>query len=165
MSVYGSFLVLKWPDKSIFIWFLNNTWEVVFHKRGSPRGFGEQGNMSLFLGNRGTKLYKLEDENIESKFITRGTHTENVQEHGNIGQFWKGTRTPPPLPLGDPHKICLSCENSLNTSFITHCVAKRLMGRSLTRVYVYVSNYFIINKNANLLFYVFLFSLKMCQLM
>ena len=24
----------------------------------------EQGNMSLFLGNRGTKLYKLEDQNI-----------------------------------------------------------------------------------------------------
>ena len=24
----------------------------------------EQGNMSLFLGKRGTKLYKLEDENI-----------------------------------------------------------------------------------------------------
>ena len=59
----------------------------------------EQGNMSLFLGNRGTKLYKLEDENIVSKFITRGTNTENVREHGNIGQFSKGTRT----PQGDPH--------------------------------------------------------------
>ena len=52
----------------------------------------EQGNMSLFLGNRGTKLYKVEDENIVSKFITRGTDTENVREDGNIGQFWKGTR-------------------------------------------------------------------------
>ena len=52
----------------------------------------EQGNMSVFLGNRGTKLYKLEDENIASKFIKRGTNKENVWEHGNIGQFWKGTR-------------------------------------------------------------------------
>ena len=52
----------------------------------------ERGNVSLFLGNRGTKLYKLEDENIASKFIKRGTNKENVSEHGNIGQFWKGTR-------------------------------------------------------------------------
>ena len=49
----------------------------------SPRGFGEQGNMSLFSGNKGTKLYKLEAENIVSKFIKRGTNTENVWEHGN----------------------------------------------------------------------------------
>ena len=64
----------------------------------------EQGNMKLFLGNRGTKLYKLEDENIVyvSKIITRGTNTENVREHENIGQFWKGTREQGP-PLGDPH--------------------------------------------------------------
>ena len=60
--------------------------------------------MNLFLGNRGTKLYKLEDENIASKFIKRGTNKENVWEHGNIGQFWKGTREKGP-PLGDPH-IC-----------------------------------------------------------
>ena len=29
-----------------------------------------------------------------SKFIKRGTNRENVWEHENIGQFWKGTRTP-----------------------------------------------------------------------
>ena len=44
----------------------------------------EQGNMVLFLGNRATELYKLEEENIVSKFITRGTNTENVREHGAI---------------------------------------------------------------------------------
>ena len=44
----------------------------------------EQGNMSLILGNRGTKLYKLEDENIASKLIKRGTNKENVWEHWNI---------------------------------------------------------------------------------
>jgi len=60
---------------------------------GFPSGFGEQGNiakiskgtenMSPFFGNRGTKLYKLEDKNIVSKLIRRGTNYENVWEHGN----------------------------------------------------------------------------------
>ena len=60
----------------------------------------EQGNMSVFLENRGTKLYNLKDENMASKFIKRGTNKENVWEHGNIGQFWKGTREqrPPGRP-------------------------------------------------------------------
>ena len=54
--------------------------------------------MGPFLGNKGIKLCKLEDENIASKFIKRGTNKENVWEHGNIGQFWKGTREQgPPL--------------------------------------------------------------------
>ena len=51
--------------------------------------------MSLFLGNRGTKIYKLEDENIVNKLITRGTNTENVREHGAILEGNKD-------PLGDP---------------------------------------------------------------
>ena len=69
---------------------------------GFPSGLGEQGNiakiskgtgnMSPFFGNRGTKLYKLEDENIVSKFMKRGTNYDNVWEHGNIGQFSKRTR-------------------------------------------------------------------------
>ena len=46
---------------------------------------GEQGNMNPFLGNWGTKLYKLEDENMVSKFIERGANKENMWEHGNIG--------------------------------------------------------------------------------
>ena len=50
--------------------------------------------MSLILGNRGTKLYKLEDENIASKFIKRGTNKENVWEHRAILEGNKGTRTP-----------------------------------------------------------------------
>ena len=61
----------------------------------------EQGNISLFLGNRGTKLNKLEDENIVSKFLIRGANTENAREHGNIGQFWKRTKEQGPS-LGDP---------------------------------------------------------------
>ena len=59
--------------------------------------------MSVVLGNRGTKLYKLEDENIAGKFIKRGTNEENVWEFWNIGQFWKGTREKgPPHPPRDP---------------------------------------------------------------
>ena len=56
----------------------------------------QQGNMNLFLGNRGTKLYKLGDENKVSKFIKGGTNKENVWEDGNIGQFWKeqGSKDP-----------------------------------------------------------------------
>mgnify|MGYP000556735885 CR=1 FL=1 len=42
------------------------------------QGFGEQRNI-------GTKLYKLEDENMVGRFIKRGTNKENVREQGNIG--------------------------------------------------------------------------------
>jgi len=38
----------------------------------------EQGTRAHFFGNRGTKPYKLEAENIVSKFIKRGTNYENV---------------------------------------------------------------------------------------
>ena len=29
---------------------------------------------------------------MASKIIKRGTNKDKVWEHGNIGQFWKGTR-------------------------------------------------------------------------
>ena len=64
----------------------------------------QQGNMNPFLGSRGTKLYKLEDENNVSKFMKRRPNTEKVWEHGNIGQFWKGTREQG-SPLGDPQHV------------------------------------------------------------
>ena len=66
--------------------------------------------MSVFLGNRETKLYKLEDENIASKFIRRGTNKENVWEYGNIGQFWKGTteQGPPWETLSSPGEFYIS---------------------------------------------------------
>ena len=67
------------------------------------------------LGNKGTLAkYRREQGNI-SQFLRTGNnirkitvrkHSERVWEHGNIGQFWKGTREqgpPPPPPLGDPH--------------------------------------------------------------
>ena len=49
-------------------------------------------NTSPFFGNRGTKLYKIEDENTVNKFIKMGTYYENVWKYWNIGQFWKTTR-------------------------------------------------------------------------
>ena len=71
------------------------------NKRTLAKYQREQGNMSLFLGNRGTKLYKLEDENMVSKFIKRRTNKENVWEHGAILEGNSGTRTPHgrPSPL------------------------------------------------------------------
>ena len=72
----------------------------------------ERGNMILFLGNRGTRLYKLEDENMVNTFIKRGSNKENVWEYGSIGQFWKGTRTPCESPLRAP----LICQKWLEGS-------------------------------------------------
>jgi len=62
--------------------------------------------MSLFLGNRGTKPYKLDDEKKVSQIIKRGTNKENVWEHGNKGEFWKGTRTL--IPPGRLSKVIKS---------------------------------------------------------
>ena len=65
---------------------LNEGLPKVFGNKGTFAKYWKgQGNMRLFLGNRGTKLYKVEDENIVSKFIKRGTNKENVWQHGNIG--------------------------------------------------------------------------------
>ena len=57
--------------------------------------------MSLFLGNRGTKLYKLDDEKIVSKFIKQGTTKENLWEHGNNFGREQGNNDSP----GRPSKI------------------------------------------------------------
>ena len=51
-------------------------------------------------GNKGTLANFLEQGNKIRK-ITIQKHSERVWEHGNIGQFWKGTREEGP-PLGDP---------------------------------------------------------------
>ena len=52
----------------------------------------ERGNMILFLGNRGTRLYKLEDENMVNTFIKRRTNKENVWEYRTI---LEGNKDPP----------------------------------------------------------------------
>ena len=38
-----------------------------------------------------------------SGFDKRGTNYENVWEHGNIGQYWKGTREQGPPPGRPSH--------------------------------------------------------------
>ena len=64
-------------------WGIREHWQIIEGNKGTLANFCEQGN------------------NIRK--ITVRKHSERVWEHGNIGQFWKGTRTPPPPPLGDPH--------------------------------------------------------------
>ena len=64
-----------------------------------------------------------------SKFIKRGKTKENVWEHGNTGQFWKGTRTPYPPSLGRPSYSFFSIkanrcvfELSVPCVYLFHCV-------------------------------------------
>ena len=42
-------------------------------------------------GNKGT-LAKFWEQGNKIRKVTVRKHAENVWEHGNIGQFWKGTR-------------------------------------------------------------------------
>ena len=58
---------------------------------GSPRGFGERGNIGKI--SKGTSANFWEQGNKIRKITVR-KHSERVWEHGNIGQFWKGTWTP-----------------------------------------------------------------------
>ena len=62
-------------------WGTREHWQNIEGNKGTLANFWEQGN----------KIQK----------ITVRKHSERVWEHGNIGQFWKGTREQGP-PLGDP---------------------------------------------------------------
>ena len=62
-------------------WGTREHWQNIEGNKGTLANFWEQGN----------KIRK----------ITVRKHSERVREHGNIGQFWKGTREQGP-PLGDP---------------------------------------------------------------
>ena len=59
-------------------WRTKEHWQNIEENKGTLANFWEQGN----------KIRK----------ITVRKHSERVWEHGNIGQFWKGTRTPPGRP-------------------------------------------------------------------
>ena len=100
---YRDSLYVAYEDSRVFIVHIDlGTGNTACRTKGLPGVLGnkgtlakyrrEQGNMNPFLGSRGTELHKLEDENNVSKFIKRRPNTEKVWEHGNIGQFWKGTR-------------------------------------------------------------------------
>ena len=62
------------------VWRTRKHWQSIERNEGTLANFWEQGN----------KIRK----------ITVRKHSENVWEHGNIGQFWKGTREqgPPGRP-------------------------------------------------------------------
>ena len=81
---------------------------MVTHKSlGSPRGFGEQGNIWQNIeGNKGT-LANFWEQGNKIRKITVRKHSERVWEHGNIGQFWKGTREQGPPP-GRPSEFTAS---------------------------------------------------------
>ena len=78
-------------------------------RRGSLRvsqGFwGTREHWQNIEGNKGTLTNFWEQGNKIRKISVR-KHSEIVWEHGNIGQFWKGTREQGP-PLGDP-RLCVT---------------------------------------------------------
>ena len=61
-------------------WGTREHWQNIEENKGTLANFWEQGN----------KIRK----------VTVRKHSVNVWEYGNIGKFWKGTRT----PLGDPQR-------------------------------------------------------------
>ena len=70
--------------------------------RVSQGFWGTREHWQNIEGNKGTLANFWEQRN-KIRTITVRKHSENVWEHGNIGQFWKGTREQG-TPLGDPHK-------------------------------------------------------------
>ena len=68
--------------------------------RVSQGFWGTREHWQNIEGNKGTLANFWEQRNKIRKITVR-KHSERVWEHGNIGQFWKGTREQGP-PLGDP---------------------------------------------------------------
>ena len=64
-------------------WGTREHWQNIEGNKGTLANFWEQGN----------KIRKITVQKL----------SERVWEHGNIGQFWKGTREQGPPPPGDPH--------------------------------------------------------------
>ena len=81
--------------------------------------------MSLLLGNRGTKLYKLDDEKNVSQIIKRGTNKENVWEHSAILEGNKGTRT-----LNPPRETLKSDKKWLSSQLEVCIVESKLISPS-----------------------------------
>ena len=68
--------------------------------RVSQGFWGTREHWQNIKGNKGT-LANFWEQGTKFRKITVRKHSERVWEHGNIGQFWKGTREQGP-PLGDP---------------------------------------------------------------
>ena len=69
-------------------------------KRVSQGFWGTREHWQNIEGNKGT-LADFWEQGNKIRKITVRKHSQNVWEHGNIGQFWKGTREQG-TPLGDP---------------------------------------------------------------
>ena len=67
--------------------------------RVSQGFWGTREHWQNIEGNKGT-LANFWEQGTKFRKITVRKHSERVWEHGNIGQFWKGTREQGP-PLGD----------------------------------------------------------------
>ena len=72
-------------------------WEIL---RVSQGFWGTREHWPNIEGNKGT-LANLWEQGNKVRKITVQKHSERVWEHGNMGQFWKGTREQGP-PMGDP---------------------------------------------------------------
>ena len=62
--------------------------------RVSQGFWGTRKHWQNIEGNKG-KLANFWEQGNKIRKITVRKHSDRVWEHGNIGQFWKGTRTPP----------------------------------------------------------------------
>ena len=87
-------------------------WE--FSKLRVSQGFwGTREHWQNIEGNKGT-LANFWGQGNKIRKITVRKHSERVREHGNIGQFWKGTRT----PLGDPQNCVKKISFGKRPSFL-----------------------------------------------
>ena len=71
--------------------------------RVSQGFWGTRKHWQNIEGNKGTLANFWEQGNKTGKIAVRN-HSERVWEHGNIGQFWNGTREQGPPP-GRPYKL------------------------------------------------------------
>ena len=76
-------------------------------RRVSQGFWGTREHWQNIEGNKGT-LANFWKQGTTFRKTTVRKHSERVWEHGNIGQFWKGTREQGP-PLGDPKCVTTLC--------------------------------------------------------
>ena len=97
-------------------WGTREHWQNIEGNKGTLANFWEQGN----------KIRK----------ITVRKHSERVWEHGNIGQFWKGTREQGPPGRPSELKVLvnfrlhgLTISQDLSLLFILHIMKHKYEGR------------------------------------
>ena len=99
-SEYSKGLIIRISGHTCLIRY-QNTCVLIRHLRVSQGFWGTREHWQNIEGNKGI-LANFWKQGTTFRKITVRKHSERVWEHGNIGQFWKGTREQGP-PLGDPH--------------------------------------------------------------